>query len=176
MEERVVAGFSLLEGLLGLFEDVLGGLLDEDVVVAFPGEVDIVVVVDVSYFAVGRVTVAAHGLSALLNTLGCEPARLGLYDRGDRVELLDERIILLHEFLHVVVAERNVVHRGPVVYQVGSQQRHQSSPHHRILHQFLLLPVVLALELSPRVGVPDGDGQGLKSKRTAVGADEKPSA
>ena len=77
LEEGGVDGFSF-EALLEVIEHVFGGLLEEHIILALPGIVDIVVAVESRHFAEGRVAVSPHHLAALPDHFGGRPGGLCL--------------------------------------------------------------------------------------------------
>jgi len=52
MKQRIIAGFAFLENPLSLFKYILRSLLNQNVIIPLPSQIDIVVVVDGSNFAV----------------------------------------------------------------------------------------------------------------------------
>ena len=92
-KERRLHYFSL-HGSLEVFQHILGCLLDQDVVFSFPSVIDIVVAVKCAHLAVWRKSMATHHLPTLPNRLSRYPRCLGLQNRRNSVNFLQEWIVL----------------------------------------------------------------------------------
>ena len=104
MKQRIIAGFAFLENPLSLFKYILRSLLNQNVIVPLPSQIDIVVVVDGSNFAVTWVAMTSHCLTALLDAFASEPAGFGFDDWRNSMQLFNQRVLFIHEFFKIVVA------------------------------------------------------------------------
>jgi hypothetical protein len=73
--------FLALHGLLQILQDVLGCLLNEDVVLSLPGIVDIVVAIESPHLAVGRKAMSPHHPPTLPDGFSGHPGSLRLQHR-----------------------------------------------------------------------------------------------